>query len=121
VSNEGIAIKRNLDDKNEYELTDFSNGTVPFVGKDGFSFEGTLISGKRSGLGTIYHYHGQRDINWYTDDEPRGHGVRLNKDVTHAWRLFDGQVYSSISVDAAMRIIEALEIRARRSSLVYDC
>lgn len=101
-----------IEDENEVKSS--HNGKVCFVDKDGFVFEGTLKSGKRFGIGTTHYNLGQRDINWFEDNQPKGHGVRLNENLTQAWRLYDGKTCSKISIDSAFLIIEAHEIRQER-------
>ena len=106
--------------EDEHEVKNYHNGKVCFVNKDGFVFEGTLKSGKRFGLGTTHYNLGQRDINWFEDDHPQGHGVRLNQDLDQAWRLYDGKNCGKISIDSAFLIIEGHEKREEKCNQ-YGC
>ena len=115
ASEEDISLTSYLDVNEEYEVTSSDSGKVIFVDKDGYVFEGTLKFGKKFGLGTTHKNHGQRDINWFVDNEPKGHGVRVNEDITQAWRLYDGNKHSSISRNAALKIIKSIENRQKCS------
>ena len=111
---EEISLECYLDVNEESEVTSSDNGKVIFVDKDGFIFEGTLKDGKKFGLGTTYKNHGHRDINWFVDNKPKSHGVRLNEDNTQAWRLYDGIKHSLISRKSALKIIKSIENQQKR-------
>ena len=86
-------------------------GTSCFLDYDGSKYSGISTTENRSGLGVLYHVYGHRDVLWFENNEPRGHGVRSNKAGTVFWRLYDGQKYGVISKNAASKIIESLEYK----------
>ena len=86
-------------------------GTSCFLDYDGSKYSGISTTENRSGLGVLYHVYGHRDVLWFENNEPRGHGVRSNKAGTVLWRLYDGQKYGVISKNAASKIIESLEYK----------
>jgi len=92
------------------------DGKVSFFPEDGYMYKGTLICGERFGLGVIFYDYGPIDIAWFLEDEPKGNGVRTNKNGTQFWRLFDGEKYGLVSSNVALKIIQSLVHRENKAA-----
>ena len=90
-------------------------GKASFLNNEGSTYSADATTDNRSGLGVSHHVYGHRDVLWFENNEPRGHGVRTNKAGTKFWRLYDGKKYGVISENAAIKIIESLEARHSKS------